>query len=223
MTKTQSDRDSQKILLADPLPLFVASGVILMPQAHMPINIFEDHYLNLIDDALGQGRTLGVIQPAQSDPTIATPPLYSVGTVGRIISFAETEDGRYIVNVLGISRFRLVHELSERNGYRLAKVDHAPYESDLTPSLAPDYDRGRLMNVLRAYFKIHNIAADWSILQNAASEELIASLAMICPLEPSEKQALLEAPSVTTRAELMTALLEMATLQQHRDGDPSRH
>lgn len=199
--------------LPDALPLLPLSGVILLPFGKLPLNIFEARYTALVDEALGLGRMIGLIQPSDE----STGALYGIGCMGRIVSFAETEDGRYLVNLVGVCRFRLGEELPMENGFRRAKPEWDDFLSDLQPPAPIDLDRSRLTEVLRAYFKIHGVLADWNVVENAASEDLIASLAMICPLPANEKQALLEAPTLKTRTELLIALLEMACLTQEEE------
>jgi len=204
------------------LPVFSLSGAILLPSAHLSLNIFETHYKAMIDDILGHGRFIGVLQPSTDDESEEKPPLYTVGSVGKIMSFSETEDGRYLIDMVGVSRFRLIKELPSTQGYRRVKPDWAPYQGDLTPPENYDFDRARLTAVLRTYFKTHGVTADWNVVQNTTSEELISSLAMICPLEPNEKQALLEADTFLARVELLITLLEMASLRQD-EGETARH
>lgn len=206
--------------LPELLPVFPLGGIILLPHGRLPLNIFEPRYLSLIEDALGNGRMVGLVQPSGEEGT--PQPLYQVGCAGRIVSFAETDDGRYLVHLLGVSRFRVAHEALEGKSYRRVKPLWDDFLSDLRPIETPDYDRKRLLSVLRTYFKIQNVAADWGALQNAVGDELMSSLAMVCPLPNNEKQALLEAPSLKARADLLITLLEMACLRQS-EGENVRH
>ena len=200
--------------LPDILPIFPLAGVVLLPRARLPLNIFEARYLAMVEDALGQGRLIGMIQPTSADAQHSLPPLFQIGCVGRITSFTETEDGRFLINLYGVCRFRVQEELPLQQDYRRVRPAWHDYLSDVGPPEEAEFDRARLMTTLRQYFKSHAIAADWSAVQNTTNEMLISSLAMICPLEPNEKQALLEAPDLKTRAELLIALLEMAGLPQ---------
>lgn len=201
--------------LPDALPVFPLDGIILLPHGRLPLNIFEPRYVGLIEDALGRGRLVGIVQPSDEDGS--PQPLYQVGCAGRIVSFAETEDGRFLVHLLGVCRFRIGQELPEAKGYRRVKPLWDDFLADMRPLETPDYDRERLMGVLRNYFKIQGVSADWGALQSAVGEELMSSLAMVCPLPNNEKQALLEAPSLKARAELLITLLEMACLRQSAD------
>lgn len=221
MNEPQDNPALSPSLLPELLPIFPLSGVVLLPHGKLPLNIFEARYLSLVEEALGKGRMIGLIQPSD-EGTDSHPSLYQVGCAGRIISFSETDDGRFLINLLGVCRFRVAKELPERRGYRIVKPDWEDFLADMGPFENPDYDRDRLTNILRTYFKTHGVMADWGVVQNTASEELVSSLAMICPLPPNEKQALLEAPSLHARAELLISLLEMACLHQD-EGEVFRH
>lgn len=197
------------------LPLFPLSGVVLLPGARLPLNIFEPRYLAMVEHALGQpGRMVGIIQPSSGGemPDDLVPSLYSIGCAGRITSFTETEDGRYLIGLTGICRFTLAEELPSSTLYRIARPDWGGFADDLQPADDADIDRKKLISVLESYFKTQGIAADWNAVQSTPNETLIASLVMICPLPPNEKQALLEAADLRARADLLTTLLEMASL-----------
>jgi len=223
MTQRKEKPEITTAVLPEALPVFPLSGVVLMPRGKLPLNIFERRYLSLVEDALGKGRMIGLVQPSgEGGETVSPPALYQVGCAGRITSFSETDDGRFLINLLGVCRFRVEKELPVTNGYRVVKPDWESYLADMGPFENPDYDRDRLVNVLRTYFKTHGVMADWQVVQNTASEELLSSLAMVCPLPPNEKQALLEAPSLHARAELLISLLEMACLRQN-DDEGARH
>jgi Lon protease-like protein len=202
-------------LLPDIIPVFPLSGVVLLPGARLPLNIFEPRYLAMIEDALGQGRIIGMIQPnvpeGQETPL---PPLYNVGCAGRITSFNETEDGRYLIGLTGVCRFAVAEELPMEKAYRRVKPDWKRFALDVNVVDEREIDRQRLFGILKPYFKLQGIAADWNAVQNTPNDMLISSLAMICPLAPNERQALLEAPTLHERADLLMALLEMATMPQ---------
>jgi hypothetical protein len=198
--------------LPEKLPLFPLAGLLLLPRGRLPLNIFERHYLAMIEDALGHGRLVGIIQPSQEAEDLSAVPLYQIGCAGRITSFNETEDGRYLVTLHGVCRFRVTEELPLLQGYRRVKPDWQPFLGDIAPPTEEVFDRGHLMEALRPYFKMQELAADWTAIQNAGGESIISALAMICPFAPNEKQALLESPTLRDRAALLIALLEMATL-----------
>lgn len=214
--------ETQTIKLPDILPLFPLSGCLLLPHGKLPLNIFEPRYLAMVDEAMARGRMIGVVQPKSADDVSLFPPLFDVGCAGKITAFSETADGRYLIQLQGMCRFKIQEELEHSNEFRRVRADWTPYLTDLAPSENPDYDRARLMNVLKQYFAFHNVSADWSVVQNTANEQLLSSLAMICPLEPNEKQALLEAPTIKARAELLVTLLEMACLKQD-NSEQARH
>ena len=199
--------------LPEVLPIFPLVGVLLLPRARLPLNIFEPRYLAMTRDALGGERLIGMIQP--SDPTAGgmNPPVYPVGCAGRITQFAETNDGRFLITLTGVSRFRIVEELPLLSGYRRVIPDWTPFAADREIPDAPQFDRARLVRGLKSFFGQRQLSADWNAIEKAPAEQLIASIAMACPFAPSEKQALLEAADLEQRATLLTGLVEMAAIQ----------
>jgi Lon protease-like protein len=195
------------------LPIFPLTGVLLLPRGRLPLNIFEPRYLAMFDDAMGGSRMIGMIQPssAKDDPFGAPVPveLFRVGCAGRITSFNETGDGRYLVALDGIARFSVAEELPMQRGYRRVVPNWRPYAADLAEENS-NFDRQRLIDLLQAYFKHLELTANWDAIGEAPDERLLTSLAMLCPFEPSEKQALLEADCLSERARLMMTLLEIA-------------
>ena len=193
------------------LPLFPLTGVLLLPHGHLPLNIFEPRYLNMTIDALGQGRMIGMVQPRQPqpDPVADSAELYPTGCAGRIISFAETEDGHYLITLLGVSRFRIVAELEPAGGYRRAGAGYGPFARDLGID-AGATDRPRLLEAVKAFFRVKGLDTDWRALEDAPDDALVTSLSMLCPFEPREKQALLECAGLAERGKLLTELMEMA-------------
>lgn len=195
------------------LPVFPLPGVLLLPRGVLPLNIFEPRYLNMIEDALACSRMIGMIQPADPEDKSPTPKLYSTGCAGRISSFEETDDGRILIALKGICRFRISEELSAVRGYRRVRPDWKPFESDFdSPPDRTGFDRSKLLPALKGYFHKNEIEANWEALEATPDERLINSLSMICPFGPPEKQALLEAGSVPERGEVLTALVEMAVV-----------
>ena len=205
------------------LPIFPLTGVLLLPRGRLPLNIFEPRYLAMTRDALAGARLIGMVQPG--DPRVAAdnPPVYPMGCAGRITSFSETVDGRFLITLTGISRFRIREELALLEGYRRVVPEWREFARDLASDDEPGFDRDRLLRGLRAYFQHHKIEADWDAITSVPGERLVTSIAMICPFEPSEKQALLEAPDLDERARLLTAIVEMAALNPARDGPGARH
>jgi Lon protease-like protein len=206
------------------IPIFPLAGVLLLPHGRLPLNIFEPRYLAMTRDALAGERLIGMIQP--SDPTqspAGNPPVYATGCAGRIVSFAETEDGRFLITLLGVSRFRIREELPLVSGYRRVIPDWDEFAADLAAEDDADFDREKLLRGLHAYFERHKISADWDAMRSVPAGRLVISLAMMCPFEPSEKQALLDAASLDERARLLTAIIEMAGLAGGAPAAGARH
>ncbi len=196
--------------LPDTIPVFPLSGALLMPGAQLPLNIFEPRYLRMVDDALAGARTIGMIQPRDSDAR-DTPKLFDVGCAGRITSFSETGDGRYLITLTGVRRFRLIEEIHADTPYRAARADWSAYEIDAHDDRsAAEVDRDLLLEIMRDYLDSEGLNADWDAAESAPVEALVVSLAMGCPFLPSEKQALLEASTVAEQAECLMALMEMS-------------
>lgn len=198
------------------IPVFPLPGAILLPRGQLPLNIFEPRYLNMIDDAMAGDRIIGMVQPHSGLQRL--PGLSPVGCAGRITSFAETSDGRYLITLTGCARFRLSSEIPARTPYRQIRADFAPFEADLSPPPVDDVglDRDSLLDALRAYLETRGLDIDWDTAETAPPEALINSLSMALPFDPPEKQALLEATSLTDRSAVLTALL---TIDAASDGD----
>jgi Lon protease-like protein len=198
--------------LIEVIPVFPLPGALLLPRGQMPLNIFEPRYLAMIDDALRSGhRLIGMIQPDTTHPGPESEPnLFKVGCVGRITQIAETGDGRYLLQLTGIARFRVDEELSVTTPYRQCRVSYAPFTDDFTPRKGEDgVDRESLLRSLAEFLKANNLKADWDGIENAPNEALVNALAMMSPYGAPEKQALLEAPDLKTRAEILVALTEI--------------
>jgi len=211
--------------LPEIVPIFPLVGVLLLPRGRLPLNIFEPRYLAMTRDALKGERLIGMVQPSDPTDKSRNPPVYPTGCAGRITSFAETDDGRYLITLTGVSRFRVARELPLLDGYRRVVADWTPFADDAVgEGEPPAFDRDRLMRGLGAYFKQQQLAADWEALRTAPGERLVTTLAMMCPFEPSEKQALLEAADFPERARLLTAIVEMAAQTPASEGGgPARH
>jgi uncharacterized protein len=208
-------------VLPEIFPIFPLAGALLLPGGQLPLNIFEPRYLAMTEDALGQGRMLAMIQPDGSRPPVALgPSLFRVGCLGRISSFAETDDGRYLITLSGIARFALVEEVEMRRGYRRARGDFSRFAADLAPPDLPDFDRTALIEALRRYFRCRGIDANWQTVDAMADVALVTSLSMVCPFDPLEKQALLEAPTLTERAQTLRTLLR---IDSHAGCDGDEH
>lgn len=193
------------------VPIFPLTGVLLLPRARLPLNIFEPRYLAMVRDALAGPRLIGMVQPLEPNDAAAEPAVFPIGCLGKITSFSETDDGRFLITLTGILRFRIEEEMTRITPYRQVAADYAPYLDDLTPpSDAEEVNRRRLAPALKSYLELHGLAADWQAIEKAPAETLVNALAMICPFSPAEKQALLEAGDIAARAETMITLLEMA-------------
>ena len=215
-----SDRPSTRepITLPDTLPIFPLSGILLLPRGRLPLNIFEPRYLAMTRDALGGERLIGMIQPNEPQDDNRggggpNPPVYPIGCAGRVTQFSETDDGRYLLTLTGVSRFRIREELPLLSGYRRVVPDWQPFAHDRDPPGEPGYDRERLIRGLKSYFATRQIQADFEAIEKAPGEYLVTSLAMACPFAPSEKQALLEAADPDERGRLLTTLVEMAAIE----------
>jgi Lon protease-like protein len=204
--------------LPEIIPVFPLAAALLLPRADMPLNIFEPRYVAMIDTALAGDRVVGMIQPDDDKPSCRLGPgLCTIGCAGRITSFAETGDGRYMITLTGITRFRIVEELGEPSLFRRCRVTAAPFAADFVELLEENVDRAAVLKTFRAYLSAHNLEADWESVGRASNETLINSLAMMAPFGPAEKQALLEAPDLRARAETLVALTEMS-LARNADG-----
>lgn len=195
------------------VPVFAVPGTILLPGGALPLIVFEPRYLALIDDCLGEGRMLALVQP-RTEPGGPVSGLHGVGCVGRVTTFVETGDGRYLVTVTGMARFRLCGESEGHAGYRRVIADYSPFATDLTARDETPIDRQPLLAVLRRYMTGHGMGADLAELEKADDTELTVRLAMACPFTPDEKQALLEAADNAERCRLMTSLIQKELLTE---------
>jgi Lon protease-like protein len=197
------------------LPLFPLRGAILLPRASLTLNVFEPRYLALVDRALSGDRIIGVVQPAPEVGNTESPagksfPLRRVGCAGRISAFTEHEDGRVVITLAGIARFLVAGDIAGSEPFRMARLDFAPYAEDFLDGHGEDdVDRPRLMATLRSYLLANNLNADWERINSASNERLVNTLSILSPYGPEEKQALLEAPDLRSRAEALVALAEM--------------
>ncbi len=193
------------------LPLFPLSGVVLLPRGALPLNVFEPRYLKLVDDALKTDRLIGIIQPTENPDTVLKPGLSAVGAAGRIVSFRETDDNRYLITLAGLCRFRLTAEAQGELPYRIGLCDFSSFAADLADGGdGSEFPRQRLLAALKQYLNHRDLQADWKSVSSAPPEALVNALSMMCPFEPAEKQALLEAPSFDERVSTLVAILEMA-------------
>ena len=192
------------------VPVFPLNGALMLPGGRLPLNIFEPRYLNLIRDVLTtEHRVFGMIQSnTASSQDEMKPLLYSVGCLGRISSFEETTDGRFLISLDGLIRFRMTEELEMKEGYRRIAVNYKDFIKDLDIT-DPEINRDRLLTALQTFFDVKGFTADWDAIRKCGSEKLVTTLSMICPLEVEDKQALLEAPTTSDRCDILATLLEM--------------
>ncbi len=191
--------------------VFPLPGALLMPRGKLPLNVFEPRYLAMVQDSLTTGRMFGMIQPDPTGPEGTNgPALYRIGCLGRLSSFNETDDGRLVITLTGVIRFRVAEELAMRNGYRRVRGDFSRYTDDLRIPPAPvDIKRDKIMTALRTYFAQRSVDANWDAIKAMTDDTLVVTLAMVCPFEPVEKQAVLEAETDADRAATLLTLLQM--------------
>jgi uncharacterized protein len=198
--------------LPDTIPVFPLPGALLLPRARLPLHIFEPRYLQMLDDCMKTpSRLIGMIQPRDVPNGQGEKRLHAIGCAGRLTGFSETEDGRYMISLSGVSRFRVRDEVTGFTPYRRCNVDWAPFARDLGGTEEDKgFARPAFMDLLGRFFTAMELSTDWSSLKEAETELLINSLSMLLPFSPEDKQALLEAPSLTTRRETMVTLIEFA-------------
>jgi Lon protease-like protein len=205
------------------IPVFPLPGALLLPRGQMPLNIFEPRYLAMVDDALRDGhRLIGMIQPDVAHASAADKPqLYKIGCVGRITQFAESGDGRYLIELTGVARFRVEEELKVATSYRQCRVTYAPFADDFTARKGENaVDRTGLLAALTEFLKANDLKADWEGIEKAPNEALVNALSMMSPYGTAEKQALLEAPDLKTRAEILIAITEIELAKKNTEGEP---
>ena len=207
--------------LPDLIPVFPLPGVLLLPSGRLPLNIFEPRYLSMVQDALKSDWIIGMIQPKSKDGLV-TSSLYPVGCAGRIVSFAETDDGRFLITLGGLLRFKLETELPLNHGYRTFHIDWEPFQQDLQPAAEPTIDRNHFETVLQQYLTAHKIPVKWEDIEKTPSSLLVTALAMQCPFTQEEKQALLEAPTLKELTNLMISLLTIDSVNNVSSSD-TRH
>lgn len=207
--------------LPEAVPLFPLAGALLLPRGQLPLNIFEPRYIAMVDAALAGRRVIGMVQPRLDVRPFASeePALCTVGCAGRITSFSETGDGRYLITLTGIARFRTVGDVGPGRPYRSATIDARDFASDFVARAGEgEVDRVSLLAAFRAYLDANNLQADWDSVSSASTEALVNALSMMSPFGPPEKQALLEAPDLKTRAATLVAIAEFAV--RSAGGDP---
>ena len=205
------------------IPVFPLPGALLLPRGQMPLNIFEPRYLAMVDDSLRDGhRLIGMIQPDSAHPGPDDKPnLYRVGCAGRITQLAETGDGRYLIQLTGVSRFRIEEELSVSTLYRQCQVTYSPFADDFVARRGEEaVNRKAVLEALSAFLKAKKLKADWEGIENAPNEALVNALAMMSSYGPAEKQAMLEAPDLKRRAEILVAVTEIELAKTKTEDEP---
>lgn len=199
--------------------VFPLAGALLLPRGRLPLNVFEPRYLAMVEDSLAAGRMFAMIQPDPQRPDGPTGPgLYRIGCLGRLAAFSETDDGRYMITLLGLVRFTVAAELDLRRGYRRVRGDFSNYPADLDLTPGPiGVERDALLAALKGYFARRKFEANWDAVRRIPDDALVTTLAMICPFTPAEKQALLEAATEADRAAVLLTLLQMGAVEP----DPS--
>jgi len=198
------------------IPVFPLSGVLLLPRGDLPLNIFEQRYIAMVDAVLAGHRTIGMIQPAlDSDRHDTNPSLCAVGCIGRLTAFQESGDGRYLLSLTGICRFDVAEELAALTPYRQCRVSYERFADDLQPRLGEEsVNRKLLLSTFSHYLEANNLQADWEGIDQAPNEALVTALSMMAPYGPRGKQALLEAVTLANRAEMLVAMTEMSLARQ---------
>lgn len=205
------------------IPVFPLPGALLLPRGQMPLNIFEPRYLAMVDDALRDGhRLIGMIQPdAGQGGQVDKPRLYTIGCAGRITQLAESGDGRYLIELTGVARFRIEEELKVATPYRQCRVTYAPFADDFVARKGENaVDRSALLSALTEFLDANDLKADWEGIERAPNEALVNALSMMSPYGTAEKQALLEAPDLKTRAEILIAITEIELAKKNTEGEP---
>lgn len=210
--------------LPNVVPVFPLTRALLLPRGELPLNIFEPRYVAMIDDAIASERIIGMIQPLSGqDEKDAAPHLYKIGCIGRITRFSETGDGRYLISLTGVARFRIEEELDAPFSYRKCRVNYDDFHIDLEPGAGEaDVDRSGMIRMLREFAESSKLEVDWTSIDAAPNEALVNALAMMSPFGTDEKQALLEAVDLKSRAEILVALAEL-DLAQNSDDPPQFH
>lgn len=215
-----SDHDAPH--LPAELALFPLRDALLLPRGRLPLNIFEPRYLEMVEHAFANDRMIGMIRPRHDEEDVR-PPLYQTGCAGRIVAFSETGDGRFVLTLGGVTRFKLVRDTLTDSGFRLGAVDYSGFADDHFP---PEGDsaaqRDQLVVTLQSYLTAMDMSADWDSVDGAPIEAIVNAISIGCPFDPDEKQALLEAPTVTARADALIAMMELGIATEINDGpDPS--
>jgi uncharacterized protein len=203
------------------IALFPLGGALLLPRGQMPLNIFEPRYLDMIREAMNDTHLIGMVQPLDPTSTELEPEIYRTGCVGRIDAFKETQNATMLITLTGLCRFQVIEELPMTQPYRRALVSYAKYHRDMDVVESSGFKRQELFAALQGYLDMKELDTDWKSLEKISDESLVSSLAMMCPFEPSEKQALLEADTLAQRGEILTMLMQFADSPFTSDEPPA--
>ncbi len=204
--------------LPDVIPVFPLDGALLLPRGDMPLNVFEPRYLQMIDDAVRTTRLIGIVQPEGEETEGCRPALFPIGCVGRITAFGETGDGRYVLTLTGVSRYRIVEEIVADTPYRQCRVSFEPFAKDFVEGEGEaEVDRAAVLKTLRDFAEANALKVDWRGIESASNDSLVNALCMMSPFGAREKQALLEATDLKSRAEVLVAITEIELAR--REGD----
>ncbi len=210
---TLAERYPDPSAIPQRVPVFPLRGAILLPRASLPLQIFEPRYLAMVEDVIASNRLLGILQPdggGEESPAGKGSGLRKVGGIGRIVAFQELEDGRLLITLTGVARFDVVNEIESAKPYRIAEIDSRRFAQDFEVGAGQDQvDRQALLKALKTYLEARNLRVDWGAVSRSSTESLVNSLSIVSPYGTEEKQALLEAPDLKTRAEMLVALAEM--------------
>jgi uncharacterized protein len=189
------------------IPLFPLAGALLLPRRPIQLTVFEPRYLEMLDHALSGERLIGVIQPSEEEPADPAPELYPLGCAGRIVQYAEIGDGRCFLTLMGVARFHMAAEAPTQGAYRVAVADYSPFAEDFLEGAGEAaVDRDDLLETLKRFAEVNEIKVVWSDIKKASNEALVNGLSMMSPCGPKEKQALLEAKDLKSRAEMLVAI-----------------
>lgn len=196
--------------LSPTIPVFPLSGALLLPRGELPLHVFEQRYRDMVRDSAAGHGLIGMVQPTQPESTADRPDLYGTGCVGRMSALRQTDDGRYYMTLIGLCRYDIVEELPMTHAYREVVADYRRYLSDIDPAEPDATDREKLLSALQGYLDAQDLETDWGQMDRVDEETLVNALAMMCPFDPREKQALLEAGNIRERSEILTSLFTMS-------------
>ncbi len=207
-------KDNTSNKLPTLIPLLPLHGAVLLPRSQLPVPIFEVDYLSMVAESIKSHYMIGVVQPMLKNLNLEENlPLFKSGCLGKIIDINEIEENRLVITLSGISRFDIIEELSSEQGYRRALVSYDRYTQDMVEEVDFSFDRLRLLKALKDYFKVMDITPDWQEIEKTSNEKLITALAMVCPFEAREKQAILESPTLKEQSQLITTMIEIASIE----------